>query len=199
MAGKGIPLAALPGAETVVAHGKAYALVPATEMGLEVYRVEDGLATKFGGSVTREGALRLVDDNASGRAQARADRFQAYLGRQVDAVRADVAGPVRAAGFDAWHMGGGCMAWGKNQDDGSHVLVTTEDNEIDFDPAAPAWVVGRYDAEEGFVFLQAPTSLADALANVDRLPAPVRGFEILADDVEDAVASVEAAEAAPAP
>jgi hypothetical protein len=196
-----VELDALVAAVTLESHGKGYALALRPEGGLDVFRVEGGTASQFGMATSREAALRMVDDHASGRSQERAERFSRWLGETVGAVRETVSGPLLAAGYEAWHMGGGCMSWGRNLADGTHVLICTEDNLVDGDPAADAWIVGRYGKEEGFVLVQKPSSLEAAIDAADRLPFPAgpggETVEVCADSVEEVAEALEAIRPAP--
>jgi hypothetical protein len=187
-----VPLSSLVGAEMVLSHGKTYALAPDARGAVEVFAVSGDVATAFGGGIDREAALRIVEDDASGKAQERAGRFAKWLDTTVESVRDGVSKPMLAAGYEAWHMGGGCMSWGRNLAGGTHLLVCTQDNRIDGDPEAPEWIVGRYGDEDGFVCLQEPRSLSQALTESERLPRPVDAegnpVELSVDELPEAVA-----------
>lgn len=203
MARETVSLQSLLGAERVESHGKRYALAPYPGGGVRVFRLDGEDATQFGGAADRNAALALVDDDATGRAQARAERFHRWLGETIDSVRPGVSGPMLAAGYEAWHTGGGCMAWRRELPDGGHLLVTAGDDGLDADPAEAAWCVGRYGAEEGFAFVHARMTLADAIAAGPRLPAPVgrdgEAAELTYETLADAEAGILADPGGPAP
>ena len=179
-------------ATTRLVEGKPYTFEPAGA-GTDVYRGEGVGRTLVGHARREDVALRIATDDATGASAERAKRFFAYLDGRFDAVRTEVKALVYSAGFEPRHTGGGCVAWGKEIDDGSYLLLTADDDGIDADPSSEVWSVGRY-ADEGFVSLEDPMTLRDCLLASELIPAPV-GEEENYPDVEAAVAS----RAAPAP
>lgn len=56
---------------------------------------------------------------------------------------------MRAEGYGDWHTGGGCRAWGKNFDDGYHVMICDEGQGLG-DKFVETYLVGLYDSEGDF-------------------------------------------------
>lgn len=75
------------------------------------------------------------------------------------------------AGFEVWHMGGGCTAWGLEGPTGSHVLVTGGDAVVP-EPDDEEILVGLYDPEgewiedAGRVFPNTRAGTLEAIAHV---------------------------------
>lgn len=84
-------------------------------------------------------------------------------------------------GFDVWHMGGGCMAWGRNLPEGGYVLVCSENNDITTDATAPEWIIGRYsDDGQTWVITARGATLAEVLAFDVPEPDPLNPERIIA-------------------
>ena len=75
-----------------------------------------------------------------------------------------VASLLAPAGFEPFHTGGVFMAWRRDCGDGSHLLVSAED-ELEADPASPVWIAGRYDDVDPLRYRETngPRPLATAL------------------------------------
>lgn len=118
-------------------------------------------------------------------------KFIAWFDAQVAAARPRVT--MEAAGYRAEHQGGNCLAWCKPTDGGSHLMICTDDNDIDGEIYAPIWLVGHHDDEGGFVELSDAFTLSDALAAAARMPSPTAvggiGSQQSFDSVEQAVAA----------
>lgn len=182
-------------AERVESHGKPYALAPKSP-GFVVYAVaEDGSIRLAGSGIDRRAAMNVVEESASGRTQARALAHFKWIDEQAENAPADVKLLVEEAGYEIAHTGGGCLAWRKDLDNGEHLLICTEDNTIDADPAAKEWLVGRHTDDGGMIEIDGATTLEDALRIADLLPAATDAngmpLEIRAKDAEDAKAQVK--------
>src|SRR5690606_629305 len=73
----------------------------------------------------------------------------AYARHMADApaqATSKVREMVEAAGFQVWHTGGGCLAWGKVID-GSEYLLTDDDGGITAEHDAELWSIGRYEED----------------------------------------------------
>lgn len=87
-------------------------------------------------------------------------------------VRPEIRDRLTSAGFRPMDVGGGCHAWYRRADDGSHALVSYN-NGLDGDPATPDWIVGQYGERGGYIEVGG-LSLSRALVGADTLPTPVR-------------------------
>jgi hypothetical protein len=107
---------------------------------------------------------------SGGSSQRRTEAFYASPERREAAVRADVSQPLRAAGYSVIHTGGGCLAWFRpisaNGED--HILITVE-NDIDGDPEAREWIIGRYQLN-GWVNIDETFTLDEAITYAELLP-----------------------------
>jgi hypothetical protein len=75
--------------------------------------------------------------------------------------------------YAPWHMGGGCMAWGRNLPSGGYVLICSENNDITSDPEAPVWLVGRFSEDgESWVSTEGGATLGEVLAWGNKMPEP---------------------------
>lgn len=185
----------LSDAVRVESHGKGYALAPENP-GFVVYAVaDDGSLTLAGSGIDRTAAMKVVEESASGRNQARAMAHFKWIEDQAENAPADVRHLVDEAGFEIAHTGGGCLAWRKDLDNGEYLLVCTEDNTIDADPAAKEWLVGRHSDDGGMVEIDGATTLEDALRIAELLPAATDAngmpVEIRADDADGANAQAK--------
>lgn len=179
-------------AERTRSHGKDYALVP-DDKGWTVYLVADkGDLRLVGVSVSREGTMRIVEDDASGVSSAHADKFHAWLDSRHDATPEEIKSAVEEAGYDMAHMGGGCLAWAKDVSDKERLLICTDGNDIDGDPRKREWLIGRHSYDGGMVELTEPFTLADAIAAIEKLPPSIDSngaqLDIHAKTVEEAIA-----------
>lgn len=123
-------------------------------------------------SISGGDPTRLLAGHLDGSFQAHADRFFTALDRRIAAIRPAVAIPLGEAGYEVVHTGGGCLAWMRllAAETDSHILITS-DADVDGDPDAAEWIVGRYD-ENDFVCLDEGFTLAEAIRVADLLPAP---------------------------
>ena len=66
-------------------------------------------------------------------------------------------------GFEPWHTGGGCMAFGRTVGE-AYYLVTDGDADIDAHPLATVWIAGFYsDADSDGVYIAENVTLETAL------------------------------------
>jgi hypothetical protein len=151
-----------------------YALLPtgADRAEHHVLKLSGDAAVLMCSSVGGGDPARLLANQLDERLQAHADRFFAWLDRRIETVSANVAIPLRNAGYDVIHTGGGCLAWMRPLTDGgeSYILITN-DVDIEGDPDAAEWVVGRYNGDD-FIDIDQGFTLADAIRIADQLPPP---------------------------
>lgn len=143
-----------------------------------VLKLAGGAAVVVSAGVSGSDPAPLLAGHLDGSFQAHADRFFAALDRRIAAVAPAVAVPLRAAGYEAVHTGGGCLAWMRllAEEKDSHILITS-DADVDGDPAAAEWIVGRYDRDD-FICLDESFTLAEAIRIADLLRArPAVGLE----------------------
>jgi hypothetical protein len=176
--------------------GTEYVLVPPrpARPAFMVVRLDDaGRASVVAESQSLDGAADLLAGYLDGSIQAKAARFFAWLAERESSVRGDVAAPLHHAGYGVTHTGGGCLAWIRYLGDAgeSYLLITTND-DIDGDPTAPVWDIGRYDGE-GWINLDRSFMLADAIRAAELLPA-ARAPD--GSSIEKVFPDVEAARAA---
>lgn len=103
-------------------------------------------------------------------------------------VTGDLMSKMTKAGFEPWHTGGGCMAWGKTLNDREYLMITSDvelgDRDADLSDQMDAvvfveahdYLVGRYHSDpdsgdEGWFCYQS-TNAAAAIKAADRLPKP---------------------------
>lgn len=91
---------------------------------------------------------------------------------QALGVRPEVREALEGAAFEALDTGDGCLAWCRASDDETHVMISAN-NELDGDPRAADWIVGRYGDSGGFVEVSGLT-LEQAIDGAALLRAPVR-------------------------
>ncbi|BAI76099.1 hypothetical protein AZL_d02730 (plasmid) [Azospirillum sp. B510] len=87
-------------------------------------------------------------------------------------ARASARDALTAAGFTPMDLGGGCHAWYRRSDDGTHALIS-HNNALEGDPAARDWIIGQYGERGGFVEVGG-LPLSRALEGADLLPSPLR-------------------------
>lgn len=92
---------------------------------------------------TRGGAIVIEDASDFPEQQARSERFWAWLEEtKMKHSETDHGKKLIAAGFEIWHTGGGCLAWGKTiEANGNYFLITDDDAGIEFDGT---FFVGHY-------------------------------------------------------
>lgn len=83
--------------------------------------------------------------------EAAADAYTAYMERAPESAATATRDLVARHGFEIWHTGGGCLAWGMALDEGGELLLTDDDGGITAEVDAPVWSIGRYDAEGRWV------------------------------------------------
>lgn len=75
-------------------------------------------------------------------------------------------------GFDVWHTGGGCLAWGKNGPDEHYAMITTVDGtelgEHMRNPERKNFIVGLYNKDDDFVCPEQSFGFSEAVAWCDR-------------------------------
>jgi hypothetical protein len=155
--------------------GTEYALLPpdGNRHGHHLLRLDGDTAKVVGATAHGVDPSRLLNETLDGTGQARADRFFAQLDERTAAVNPAVSEPLRAAGYDVAHTGGGCLAWMRLLDEeGDSYLLITSNEDIDGDPAAPEWVVGRYDGDS-WINLEESFTLPDAIRVAGLLPRAV--------------------------
>jgi hypothetical protein len=102
-----------------------------------------------------------------------AEGYFRWLDETIKGVRPAVAEPLRKAGFEPQHTGGGCMAWQKTLDDGTTLWISAGGAYLDADPDEPEWYAGRYaDDGDGTIDVLELT-LAKALELAAELPSPI--------------------------
>jgi hypothetical protein len=159
-----------------------------------IFRVDAaGNAAITGESINEDGAERLLMGAIDGSTQRRVAAFYAALDRREDAVREDVSSPLRAAGYTVIHTGGGILAWFRpiSPDGEDHILITAED-EINGDPDAREWVIGRY-GPDGWLCIDETFTLKDAITYAELLPPPVRPDGEPLEELYPTVAAARAA------
>lgn len=108
---------------------------------------------------------------------------------QALGVRPAVRDALEGAAFKALDTGDGCLAWFRASDDGTHAMISAN-NELDGDPQVQDWIVGSYGDAGGFVEVSGLT-LAQAIEAAALLRAPVRAdgslVEALYPSVEQAM------------
>ena len=155
----------------------------------------DGKVSEYGGAIDLSSANEVIRRAADGSTQRSLDLLNRHIEHQVAQCSPSVREAATAAGFGVEHTGGGCLAWRREGQGGTYLLLTTLDADINGDPNAEQWIVGRYDDDgEGSVAVEKLT-LAQAVAAASRLPHPMRpdgyGFDRTFLSVDDAIAEVE--------
>jgi hypothetical protein len=90
---------------------------------------------------------------------------------------------MEAENFQAWHTGGGCMAWSRWEDDDRYVLITDDDGTALgkwSNRSKPVWRVGRYNGDF-WTCCKELLTLAQALRTADLIPLPVAELPDLCD------------------
>jgi hypothetical protein len=161
---------------------------------LLMFRVDSaGNAAICAESMKEDGAERMLREAIDGSVQRGVAAFYAALDRREDSVREDVSAPLRAAGYTVTHTGGGILAWFRPlSPDGEHHILLTGEDEIDGDPDAREWVIGRY-AAEGWLCIDETFTLADAIKYADLLPPPVSSDGVPMEEMYPTVAAARAA------
>jgi len=96
------------------------------------------------------------------------DRFFARLDAKIAAVRPAVSELLRAEGYEPYHTGGGCMAWQLTMNPDQYLWITNHD-DLDGDPEAREWLIGRYHEDGGWVNVDACFTLREAIEYAPRL------------------------------
>lgn len=154
--------------------GTEYALLPpdGDRGGHYLMRLEGDGAEVVGATAAGVDPSRMLTRHLDGTAQAEADRFFAWLEEREAEVAPAVSEPLRAAGYEVYHTGGGCLAWMRTLDEeGDSYLLITSNDDIAGDPESPEWSVGRYDGDS-WINLEECFTLAEAIRVAGLLPVP---------------------------
>jgi hypothetical protein len=169
-------------ADAIVTQGDRTFVVVNPSLGnWGVWETTGDEATPIGGSISRAGIDGIIQGQVSGESQKKADAFFAQMDEGIAEADKTVGPVLRAANFEPQHTGGGCMAWQHNLDEtgDAYVMITNEDLELDGDPAATDWCVGRYQGE-GWIAVNDLT-LDEALGLADLIPVPTDDQELSID------------------
>lgn len=98
---------------------------------------------------------------------------------------------VEAAGFEMWNSGGNLMVFSRFPDGegGDQIMVSDINNEIEGDPSASIWQIGRYGEDGGRIDVDENFPLEEALQRAMRLPSPGTG----PDAIDETFPTFEAA------
>lgn len=73
--------------------------------------------------------------------------------------------PLKEAGFNIWHTGGNCKAWGQRLAPSYQILITDSDGTGLWEqPTAKRWMIGLYNKDGDELTFQKGVTLAEALA-----------------------------------
>lgn len=102
---------------------------------------------------------------------------------------------VEAAGFEMFNSGGNIMVFAHfpDGDAGDQVMVSDINNEIDGDPEAAIWQIGRYGEDGARVDIDENYPLEEALRKAAALPSPGAGPNAFDETFPTFEAAVEAA------
>lgn len=120
------------------------------------------------------------------------DGFVRWMEGKEDAVRPEVSSRLKPLGYTVHNTGGNNLTWLRVQEDGSEIMLSFTDNQLDGDPQESEWHLTRYDGE-GWIGIHETFTLEGALRAAALIPPARRSDGSPVEETYPTVADARAA------